>query len=150
LIGCFTGYVLESAGDAEFYAVWLPLTHIAFAADLVLIIEMDIPKGTSQAAHFASDTSLTYDLYRFCTLILSDRSRRADFEAPGIIALQASHGQAYFHVVVILYANIGIFPIEIPGLAKCACIFAIAANDAFPNIPSNNIHRACLPISLIY
>jgi hypothetical protein len=141
---------LESAGDAEFHAVWLSLTHIAFAADLVLIIEMYIPKGTSQAAHFASYASLTNNLYRSRTLIASDRSRRAHFEAPGIIALQASHGQTYFHIVIVLNANIGFCPVEISGLAKCTCIFTIAANDAFPNIPGNDIHTACLLIRLMH
>jgi hypothetical protein len=116
----------------------------------MLIIEMNIAKGTSQAAHFAAHTALRIDFHRAGGWVPLDRSRGAHFQAPGVITLQASHGQADFYTVIILNADIGIFPVEISRLAKGAGIFTIAANDAFPNIPGNETHRAFLPISLIY
>jgi hypothetical protein len=140
LIGDGAGGVLESAGDAEFYAGWLPLAHIAFAADLMLMIEMNIAKGASQAAHLTPHAPLAVDFDRARRRVPLDRSRGAHFKAPGIITLQARHGQTYVYLVIILNADVGPVPVEILGLAEDAGIFTVAAHDAFGNVHGNVIH----------
>jgi hypothetical protein len=141
LIGPFAGLVLESARDAEFHTVGLTLAQIAFAADLALRIEMDIAKGARQNTHLAPHASLTVDFDGACSLVPVDRGGRAHFQAPGIIALQAGHREAYSHIVEIFDTDIRVIPDKIPSLVKCARVFTITAHNAFCNIHGNETHR---------
>jgi hypothetical protein len=141
LIGIFAGRVLESARNAELDTVGLTLAQIAFAADLAFRIEMDISKGARQNTHLAPHASLNVDLDGAGGFVPVDRSGRAHFQAPGIVALQAGYGEAYPHIVVIFDPDVRVFPDVISSMVKCARVFTVAAYHTFCNVHSNVTHR---------
>ena len=144
LAGILSRCVLKRTRDAVRDTIWLTFTEVALPADHVDSIKVNIAKWTGEHTHFAAGTSFADYFDGTGHLILEDRRCRADFKAPRIFAMQTGLRKADLDVIMVFNTDVGIFPFEVPGLTKCAGVFAISAHHAFIDIHRYKAHEPIL------
>ena len=146
LAGILSRCVLKRTRDTVRDTIRLTFAEVALPADHVDSIKVNITERTGEHTHFAAGTSFADYFDGTGHLVLEDRRCRADFKAPRVFAMQTGLRKADLDVIMVFDTDVGVFPFEIPGLTKCAGVFAISAHHAFIDIHRYKAHDSILSL----
>jgi len=84
----------------------ITFAKIAFSAYHIDLVKMDIAEGTCQHAHLAANAPLTDNFNGTGVLIFHNCRRRTNFQAPGILTVQACLWETDLYIIVVFHPDV--------------------------------------------